>query len=100
MDDGSEVMKKSKTKAIPVAAQARGFFAYIPFTKKILSCLALVFYDINFISPGTHKDHMGNTFHGIQELFRILLISGNSMNPFPIIPGGLFTDNDIYTSKL
>jgi pyruvate-formate lyase-activating enzyme len=100
MDDGSEVMKKSKTKAIPVAAQALGFFASNPFTKKILSCLALVFYDINFISPGTHKDHMGNSFHGLQENFRILLISGNSMNSFLIIPGGLFTDNDIYASKL
>ena len=87
MDDGSEVMKKSKTMAMRVASQARGFFVYDPFIKKILSRLALVFYDINFLSPGTHKDHMGNTFHGIQENLHILLISGNSMNPFLVIPG-------------
>jgi hypothetical protein len=69
-------MKKSKRKAIRVAAQARGFFEYDPFTKKILSCLALVFYDINFISPGTHKDHMGRPFMKSRKTSAFYLYEG------------------------
>lgn len=84
----SSLLKLLKRKDIHIVLETSGYFDYPTFKHQVLPYLDLVYYDIKFAYPQTHKQYTGKHNRKILDNFRSLVEEGEaSVHPrIPIIP--------------
>ncbi|MCP4262370.1 MAG: glycyl-radical enzyme activating protein [Planctomycetes bacterium] len=83
------LLKSLKARQIHLVLETCGFFNFKVFKRKILPYIDLIYYDVKFADPETHRKYTGKTNQKIlNNLHRLLLEKPAVVHPrIPLIPG-------------
>lgn len=87
-DFAGDLLRRLKTMDIHTVLETCGYFDWGAFEQAMLPYLDMIFLDVKFGAPDTHRQHTGKSNRRILDNLRNLVSGGHDVRPrIPIIPG-------------